>query len=77
MVKHDSPPSSPLQDFYFKPKKVSINWRLLSSVNVDEIWKSNNTQKLQPLIENITCGDILQGMNIKRARFRSKHGQIV
>jgi len=29
--------SSPLDDFYFKPKRKQINWRLLSTINIDDI----------------------------------------
>ena len=52
---------TPFETFFFKAKKVGINWRLLSAVDVDEIQRTNNARELQPLIENITCGNILLG----------------
>lgn len=55
---------NPMQDFYFKPKRNKINWRLLSTINVDEIVRKvikinqNNVDALHELIESVTYCDI-------------------
>lgn len=72
--------SSPLDDFYFKPKRKQINWRLLSTVNIDDIVRQNKVEVLHSMIENVTFCDIQDKGSrsfIRFGRFRSKRGQTV
>ena len=41
-------PRSVHQDFYFKPRRQQVDWRLISSINVDDIVENvgNHTQTL-------------------------------
>ncbi|KAJ3253839.1 Zinc finger protein dzip1l [Boothiomyces macroporosus] len=45
------------KEFYFKPKRQRINWRVLTSLNVDDIVRKNDVGSLQNIIENITFCD--------------------
>jgi hypothetical protein len=54
----DDKSNSPLDDFYFKPKRKQINWRVLASINVDDLVRENNVEILHSIIENITYCDI-------------------
>ncbi|KAJ3320558.1 Zinc finger protein dzip1 [Boothiomyces sp. JEL0866] len=46
------------KEFYFKPKRQRINWRILTALNVDEIVRKNDIESLQNIIENVTFCDV-------------------
>jgi Iguana/Dzip1-like DAZ-interacting protein N-terminal len=51
--------STPLhQDFFYKPRRKIIDWRLLASIDINEITRDNNIEILQSCIDNITFCDI-------------------
>jgi hypothetical protein len=48
------------QDFYYKPRRKPIDWRLLSSIDINQITTDNNIEILQSCIDNITFCDITE-----------------
>ncbi|KAJ3175686.1 Zinc finger protein dzip1 [Geranomyces variabilis] len=44
--------------FYFRRRRERVNWRLLSSMNIDQIMKEVDIKALQDIMENLTFCDI-------------------
>ncbi|KAI8822558.1 uncharacterized protein EV422DRAFT_566237 [Fimicolochytrium jonesii] len=44
--------------FYFKRRRERLNWKLLASLNVDQITKEVDIKSLQEMMENLTFCDI-------------------
>eukprot|EP00158_Paraphelidium_tribonemae_P009673 Partr_v1_DN28927_c4_g1_i4_m25223 putative DAZ interacting protein len=45
-------------DFQFKKRREAIDWRLLSSVNMDKLVRERDIVSLQKVLENVTFCDI-------------------
>ena len=48
-----------MQDFFFKPRRERLDWRLFSSIDVNSLIKSTDISLLQQSIVNLTYCDIV------------------
>ncbi|KAI8912098.1 hypothetical protein DFJ77DRAFT_512157 [Powellomyces hirtus] len=57
-------PPPVMAGFYFRRRRERLNWRLLASMNVDQIMKEVDIKALQDIMENLTFCD-LEGEDLR------------